>query len=231
MHQYMTLYHYIHSILHDAIAEKYPEIDQSGIQVHYQVSPVNKTYICTAVPRVIMSALSNKQNCNTIAHELVTCINPDPAFINPDIFIKDGFINFQVSQSYSHAILSLQPVYNFKLLCGSICDTDFMMKLKRLLNYADSVWPESVPIHNDQDLLLNQTETAIITLIAFTEFTNRESTQSFIINRLVSLLKRYYLEVPTFTKDAATSSVRIRVITHACAALYHQIRNAQPAQQ
>lgn len=227
----MNLYHYIHSTLHDALSDKYPEIDHSAIRVHYQISPVNKTYICTAVPRVIMSALGNKQNSNTIAHELVTCINPDPAFINPDIFISDGFINFQVSQSYSHTILSVQPVYNLNLLCESISDTDFMMKLKRLLDHADSVWLEISPIHTVQHLLLNQTETAICTLIAFTEFTDRESTQFFIINSLVSLLKRYYLEVPTFTKDAATSSMRIRVIKHACTALWHQIRNAQPAQQ
>ncbi len=227
----MTLYHYIHSTLHDAISEKYPEIDQSRIRVHYQVSPVNKTYICTAVPRVIMSALGNNQNSNTIAHELVSCINPDLTFINPDIFISDGFINFQVSHFYSHSILSVQPTYNLSLLCDSISDTNFIRKLKRLLDHADSVWPGIVPIHYDQHPLLNQTEKAIITLIAFAEFTDRKSTQSFIINGLVSLLKRYYLDVSVFTKDAATSTIRIRVIKHACSALCHQIRNAQPTQQ
>jgi hypothetical protein len=226
----MNLYYYIHSTLLDAISEKYPKIELSRIRVHYQVSPVNRTYICTAVPRVIMSALGNSQNSSTIAHELVSCINPDLTFINPDIFISDGFINFQVSLSYSHTILSVQPIYDLSLLYDFISDTNFQGKLKRLLDHADSFWPEIAPIQYDQYPLLNQTEIAIITLIAFTEFTDRESSKSFIINGLVSLLKRYYLEVPVFTKDAGTSNVRIRVIKHACSSLCHQIKNAQPTQ-
>jgi hypothetical protein len=223
----MNLYHYIHSTLRDAISEKYPEIDQSRIRIYYQVSPVNKTYICTPVPRVIMSMLNSNHNSTTIAHELVSCITPDETFINPDIFICDGFINFQVSLSYAHHILRVQPAYDLSLLKDIIGDNNFQEKLKRLLNHADSFYPENTLFPNNEFPLLNHTETAIITLIAFTEFTKRESTQPFIINSLVSLLKKYYCEVPVFTKDVVASAQRIRLIKQVCSVLYHQKKSAQ----
>jgi hypothetical protein len=218
----MNLYHYIHSALLDAISEKYPEIDVSRIRINYQVSPVNKTYISTPVPRIIMSVLRNNLDCTTIAHELVSSITADRKFINPDIFICDGFINFQVSLSYALKILSAQPVYDFSLLHDIISDINFREKLKRLLDHADSYYPENTVFHYSAPLQLNHTETAIITLIAFIEFTKREITQPFIINGLVSLLKKYYLEIPVFTKDACESTKRIRLIKQACTVLYHQ---------
>jgi len=223
----MNLYQYIHSTLLDVIVEKYPAINLSKTRVHYQVSPVNRTYICTAAARVIMSTLDNDQNCNDIAHSLVSCINPDLAFINPDIFISDGFINFQVSSSYTQSILHAQPVYDFNLICNTYSDKVFPWKLKKLLDYAGSLGPWISAFRYDQYPVLNHTESAIITLIAFTEFTDRESSRAFIINGLKSLLKKYYLEVPVFTADDILSDVRIRLIKQACSALYREIKNAQ----
>jgi hypothetical protein len=224
----MNLYHYIHSTLCDAISEKYPEIDQSSIRIHYQVSPVNRTYICTAVPRVIMSALGNNLDSTDIAHELVSCINPDRTFINPDIFISNGFINFQVSLAYAYQLLCAQPAYDLRLFGDIISDNNFQEKLKRLLDHADSFYPENIRFQYNEYPLLNLTETTIITLIAFTEFTKRDNTQLFIINGLVSLLKKYYLEVPVFTKDTVERTMRIRLIKQACSVLYHQKKSTQP---
>lgn len=175
-----------------------------------------------------MSRLRNNLDSTTIAHELVSCITPDRTFINPDIFICDGFINFQVSISYTSRILCAQPVYDLSFLRDIISDNNFHEKLKRLLDYADSFYSEKSTFQINEYPLLNHTETAIITLIAFTEFTKKESTQLFIINGLVSLLKKYYLEVPVFTNDVAASAIRIRLIKQACSALYHQKKSAQP---
>jgi hypothetical protein len=223
----MNLYQYIHSTLIGAIEEKYPEIKLPKTRVHYQVSPVNRTYICTAVPRVIMSMSGNDQNCNAIAQTLVSCINPDLAFINPSIFISDGFINFQVSSSYARTILHRQSVYDLNLIGETFRDKILPRKLMKLLDYADSLGPRIGVFRSNQHPILNHTETEIITLIAFTEFTDRDSTRSYIINALESLLKKYYLEVPVFTADTALSNVRVMLLKQACSALYRQIKNAQ----
>ena len=224
----MNLYHYIHSTLINAISEKFPEIDLSGIRIQYQVSPVNRLYISTAVSRVIMSTSGNTHDSNFVAHELVSWIEPDPAFINPDIFISDGFINFQMSPSYIHRILFTQPIFDRILLCNSMDDIIFQKKIIRLLDYADSFLPEKNVHHFSQYPTLNQLETSIITLIVFTEFTQQENSQRFIVNSLVTLLKKYYFEVPVLTNDAIVTDVRIRLIKQACAALYQQIKKAQP---
>lgn len=123
---------------------------------------------------------------------------------------------------YVHRLLHTQPVYEISFLRNIISDNTFYEKLKRLLDHADTNYPQDIQFNYREYPILSHTEYAIITLIVFAEFTNRENAQSYITKTLISLLKKYYLEVPVFTKNNDVRAIRIRLIKQACTTLFQQ---------
>jgi hypothetical protein len=214
----LNLYDYLHLVFQKVINTAYPEVSTDKYSLHFFLSQNKINDLCTPIARQL-SSLLNSTTAETIARQFVMRLDWDNTYlspVNPETVVLDGFINFNIGDTYLQEILFQDRPDCKECTSPTFKNKSFNTiyeKLKRLLHHSTlSGMFDKIPERSSYELLTNSVEHTILVLLALSDFPDRDSGKLYFIKRLLTLSENYYNKTQLISKDKTVSAIRLLLI-------------------
>ena len=214
----LNLHKYLNVAFQKAIYVAFPEVSTNKYSLRFFLSQNKTNDFCTPIARQL-SSLLGLLTADSVAKKLVKNIHWDDTYlssVDTTTLINNGFINFDISDTYLQKILFLDCSNYQVSQSPTFKNTQFNQiyeKLKRLLLHIDLAGKyNDIPEPSYYSLLTNKDEHEMLVLLALSDFPDLYSGKLFFIKRLMTLSENYYSKTQLISKNEKLTTMRLLLI-------------------